>query len=142
MEERALMALVGHRFPGGTRRLAHWENHLLTDATESAPMPDGLGHPVAAFNVSIQGAGTSIADLFELCEVADAGAIWLEAYDWEFARPLREDVDYRLSGGIDFAERGTTRSGRTFDRIAFSIDIEEPDGSHAVRAETTWRIHR
>ncbi|MGI9596231.1 MAG: hypothetical protein ACR2QK_08725 [Acidimicrobiales bacterium] len=142
MDEAALHALETYRFPGGTRTLAQWENHLLADATESAPMPDGLAHPVAAFNLSIQGAGTSIAELFDRCEVADAGAVWLEAYDWDFAHPLREEVEYRLSGGIDTAERGKTRSGRTFDRVVFSVDIDEPTGDRAVRATTTWRIHR
>lgn len=142
MEEAALQALADYRFPGGTRTWHHWENYLLADATEWTPMPDGLAHPIAAFNLSIQGAGTSITELFEKCEVTDPGSIWLEAYDWEFDRPLREDVEYHLSGGIDSTERGTTRSGRTFDRIIFSVDIDEPSGAHAVRASTTWRIHR
>ena len=33
MSEADLHALVGHRFPGGTRTIEHWENWLLTDCT-------------------------------------------------------------------------------------------------------------
>jgi hypothetical protein len=34
-----LAGLVGHRFPGGTYRVAHWENFLLTDCTGREPLP-------------------------------------------------------------------------------------------------------
>ena len=42
MEPEELAALVGHRFPGGNRRIEHWESWLLTDCTGRDPMPDGL----------------------------------------------------------------------------------------------------
>ena len=31
--EEAMLALVGHRFPGGTYRIEHWENFLFSEAT-------------------------------------------------------------------------------------------------------------
>ena len=57
--ENELGALVGHRFPGGHYRIAHWENWLLTDCTGRAPMPDDLAHPIVLFHAPILGAGTS-----------------------------------------------------------------------------------
>ena len=61
MTETELHALVGHRFAGGSYRIEHWENFLLTHCTGSDPLPANLVHPIALFHVPILGAGTSIA---------------------------------------------------------------------------------
>jgi len=139
-----ITTLVGHRFPGGVRRIEHWENFLLTDCTGSAQLPDGLVHPIALFHVPIQGAGTSIAELFELGGVGDAGAgaVGLESYDWEYFLALRENVDYRVDGAIVSAEPRTTSTGRPYDHLAFSIELREPDGDLAARITNTWRFYR
>ena len=79
--EDEMLALVGHRFPGGTCSIEHWENWLLTDCTGRAQLPDDLVHPVALFHVPIQGAGTSIAELFALGMVEGAGSVGLDGYD-------------------------------------------------------------
>ncbi len=81
-------------------------------APGSAQLPDALVHPIALFHVPIQGAGTSITELFELGQASGAGSVGLESYDWEYFRPLREEVDYRVDGGIVSAEPRTTDSGR------------------------------
>ena len=137
-----LSLLEGHRFPGGSRTVDHWENFLLTDCTASIQLQAGLVHPVAAFNMTVLGAGVSIADLFDLFEVADASAVWLEELEWVFERQLQEGVEYQLSGGVDTVERRETSSGRAHDLIVFSIDICEPSGDLSVRVTTTWRIRR
>jgi hypothetical protein len=137
-----LEALRGHRFPGGVRRIEHWENFLLTDCTGAEQLADGIVHPIALFHVPIQGAQTSIAELFELCGATGAGSVGLEAYDWEYLRPLREDTDYAVTGGIVSAEPLATASGRPYDRIAFSIELHEPDGELAARVTNTWRVYR
>ena len=56
-----MQALVGHRFPGGTFTIEHWENVLLADATGSAPLPDGLVHPAWLFHGPIAAVGTQPA---------------------------------------------------------------------------------
>ena len=61
-----ISALMGHLFAGGEYTIAHWENFLLTDCTGAQLLPNGLAHPVALFHVPIIGAGTSIAEMFEL----------------------------------------------------------------------------
>lgn len=143
MSDRSpLSTLEGHRFPGGSHTVDHWENFLLTDCTGSGQLENGRVHPVAAFNMTVLGAGVSIADLFELFEVADAGAVWLEEVEWAFERQLQEGVEYQLSGGVDAVLRLTNSSGRAYDLIVFSIDIHEPAGDLAVRVTTTWRISR
>ena len=137
-----LDALRGHRFPGGVRRIEHWENFLLTDCTGAEQLGDGLVHPIALFHVPIQGAQTSIAELFELCGATGAGSVGLEAYDWEYLRPLRELTDYAVTGGIVSVESLATTAGRPYDRVVFSIELHEPGGALAARVTNTWRLYR
>ena len=140
--EAEALALIGHRFPGGTRTIEHWENWLLTDCTGRDQLPDGLVHPVALFHVPIQGAGTSIAELFALGMVEGAGSVGLDGYDWEYFQPLREGVEYRFDGGVVDVERKQDERGRTYDRFVFSIELTTPDGEAAARIPNHWRLRR
>lgn len=140
--EPEMLALIGHRFPGGTRTIEHWENWLLTDCTGRDQLPDQLVHPVALFHVPIQGAGTSIAELFALGQVEGAGSVGLDGYDWEYFQPLREDIEYRFDGGVIDVERMQTDGGKTYDRFVFSIELTTPDGEPAACITNHWRLRR
>lgn len=142
MAEADLLALQGHRFAGGNRRIEHWESWLLTDCTGAEQLPDGLVHPVALFHVPIQGVGTSIAELFALGRVEGAGSVGLDGYDWEYFRPLREDLDYRFEGSVIDTERCRTDRGHVYDRFVFSIELTEPGGELAARITNHWRLRR
>jgi len=133
-----LAQLVDHRFPGGTYRVAHWENWLLTDCTGRSPMPDALVHPIVLFHAPILGAGTSIAELFRLGGASgESGSVGLLGYDWEYFRPIGEDVEFRVTGGIVAAERLTSPAGAIADRVAFQIELREPAESDAADAAGT-----
>lgn len=139
-----LEALVGHRFPGGLRTVERWENWLLTDCTRRAPMTEGLLHPIVLFHVPIQGAQTSIGELFELFgNDAAAGSVSLLGYDWEYPAPLREGVEYRCEGGVVATERVRADDGTIdWDNASFSIELRGPDGVLAGRITNHWRFHR
>jgi acyl dehydratase len=142
MNDDQLAALVGHRFPGGTYRVAHWENWLLTDCTGREQLPDDLVHPIVLFHAPILGAGTSITELFRLGGASGAGgSVGLLGYDWEYLRPLREDVDYRVEGGIVAAERRTTPAGAVADHVAFRIELSDTEGLVA-RVTNRWQFRR
>ncbi len=135
-------SLVGHRFPGGTYRIAHWENWLLTDCTGREPMPDDLVHPIVLFHAPILGAGTSIAELFRLGGASGAGgSVGLLGYDWEYAQPIREEVDYRVEGLIASVERHASSSGAIDDHVAFRIEMSL-DGEVIARVTNRWRFRR
>jgi len=137
-----VQALVGYRFPGGRYRIEHWENFLLTDCTGADQLPDGLVHPIALFHVPILGSGMTITKLFELGgAAAHSGSVGLEGYDWEYLRPLREDVDYVIEGGIVSAERKTTDTGQVYDAVAFTIELSDDEGV-AARITNRWRFRR
>ena len=137
-----VLGLAGHRFPGGQRRIEHWESWLLTDCTGSDQLPDGLVHPVALFHVPIQGAQTSIAELFEMLGAEGLASVSIEGYDWEYFQPLREDVEYRVEGGITEVERHAPAPGHVYDAVAFRIDLFDGDGRAVARVTNRWRIHR
>jgi len=134
-------ALVGHRFPGGTYTIAHWENFLLTECTGAPPLPDGLAHPVSLFHMPILGAGTSIAEMFALGQAESDFSIGIESYDWEIFQPLREALEYQISARITEADR-RTEGGALFDRIPFQFDLTDPDGAPAARSTVTWHYRR
>ena len=142
MTEDELMALVGHRFPGGSYTVEHWENFLLTDCTGRHPMAEDYAHPVMLFHMPILGVGTTIAELFALGQVEGAGSVGLDGYDWEYFAPLREGIAYRCEGGIETAERKTTDSGRVYDAVSFSIELFDPDGDPVAKITNYWRFRR
>jgi hypothetical protein len=114
---------------------------LLTDCTGSEPLPDQLVHPVALFHVPILGADTSIAEIFALGRAEGAGSVGLEGYDWEYVQPLREDVEYEMSGGIVSAQRTVTDTGAFHDRVAFSIELFDR-GVLCARITNRWVFRR
>ena len=140
--EAELLALVGHRFVGGRYRIEQWENWLLTDCTGRAPMPDDLVHPVVLFHVPILGVGTSITELFALGRASGVGSVGLESYDWEYIRPLRENIEYRMEGGIVSAARTTTDSRAIIDRVAFQIELYDDHDARAARVTNRWQFYR
>ena len=139
--EAEMLQLVGHRFPGGRYRIEHWENWLLTDCTGAEQLPDGLVHPIALFHVPILGAGITITKLFELGHATGAGSVGLEGYDWEYLKPLREDVEYVIEGGITSVERRVTDTGQVYDAVAFTIELFD-GGEVAARITNRWRFRR
>jgi acyl dehydratase len=142
MTEHELAALIGHRFPGGTYRVAHWENWLLTDCTGREPMSHDLVHPIVLFHAPILGAKTSITELFNLGRASgSSGSVGLLGYDWEYRQPIREDIEYRVDGGIVDAERHTSPAGAIADHVAFSIHLSHDD-QLVARVTNRWAFRR
>lgn len=132
--------LAGHRFPGGVRSIAHWENYLLTEATGRAPMPGDLAHPIHLFHVPIEGVGVTIAGLFALCDAEGPDRVGLRAYDWEWTEPLREDVEYQCEGEILDVRPGV-EDGQAYDEVRFRIELSA-EGRPVARTTTTWHCWR
>lgn len=142
LTEAQLDAVVGHRFAGGRYRIEHWENFLLTDCTGRDPLPDGLVHPIVLFHVPILGVGTSITELFALGGVSGPGSVGLEGYDWEYIRPLVEDIEYRMEGGVVSAHRTTDDAGRVIDKFVFEITLFDESDRLAARVTNKWVLRR
>lgn len=141
-EEDSIVALRGRRFPGGEYTVQHWENFLLTECTGAEPLPGGMVHPAALFHLPIAGAGTSIAEMFDLGQAESDVSILIESYDWELHTPLIEDVPYRVTGEIIEAERLSDDRGRFYDRIQFLFNVSDRGGTPVARTRITWRYTR
>ena len=139
--ESDITALVGHEFPGDTYTIAHWENYLLTECTGGNQLPSGLAHPVALFHAPILGANTSIAEMFELGQAESDFSIGIESYEWEFFAPLKEELEYTVTGRITEADR-RHEAGKVFDRIQFQFDLHEDPNTPAARTTVTWHYRR
>jgi len=134
-----ISGLVGHRFPGGTYTIEHWENFLVHDVLCSELDGSGLAHPAMLFHVPIAGVGVTIADVFALCEAESDEAVRAGAYVWEIERPLREEVAYRMEGGVTAVERKEGRRGGMMDLVTFRIDIIDPErGGVDASVTNTW----
>lgn len=154
--EAEIRAIVGHKFPGGTYTIEHWENFLLTECTGADPLPDGLVHPVALFHVPILGCRTTIGEMFALGKAQSDSSIGIESYDWEFFKPLRENTPYAITGSIisaerrkreqgsvlDSAKKSASEQGSVYDRIQFRFELAEKDGALAARTTITWHYGR
>ena len=123
-----MQALVGHRFPGGSLTVAHWENVLLTDATGAPPLPDRIVHPAYLFHGPIAAAGTSLADLFALFRAESDEAIRAGGYEWTINRPLIEGETYATSGEVTHVERKVSKSLGPMDVTSFRIDLHDQAG--------------
>lgn len=142
LTDDGLASLRDHRFPGGVAVVEHWENWLLTDCTQRAPLPGGTVHPIAMFHVPLRAVGVTIGELFAIGGAAPTpGAVTLLGYEWSFAAPLREGVEYLASGGVSAAVREVDAHGAVmFDDVDFAIDLTTTDGAFAARAVNHWRF--
>lgn len=138
--EASVKEIIGHQFPGGDYLIAHWENFLLTECTGAQALPNGLAHPVALFHMPILGAGTSIAEMFELGQATSVFSIGIESYEWEIFSPLMEDVNYSVGGQILDARRVVDEK-RTYDRIVFRFDLTLED-EPVARTTVIWHYNR
>lgn len=136
--EEAMRALVGHRFPGGSYRIEHWENFLLSDACGVDPLPDRLAHPAHLFHVAINGVGTSIAELFRLAESGPNTPVSIDYYDWHIHQPLREEETYSLDGGITDFTRTAQAGVPTIDSFVYQIDLADSAGAQVAEVAFRW----
>jgi hypothetical protein len=138
-----MQARVGHRFPGGTYRIEHWENFLFSDATGVAAPPDGLAHPAHLFHVAINGVGTSITELFELAGCGPGPPLTRIAYyDWRYLEPLREDELYSLSGGITEFTRSHKEGSPPRDTFTYEIQLDDSEGNRVAEVGFRWHFWR
>ena len=140
--EEAMRSLVGHRFPGGSYRIEHWENFLLSDATGAEPLPERLAHPAHLFHVAINGVGTSITELFELAGCRLGAPVSIDYYDWRIHQPLREDATYSLAGGISAYEREARGRSTTIDSFTYEIELDDAGGDRVADVAFRWHFWR
>lgn len=142
VSEERMRALIGHAFPGGHYRIEPWENFLLTEATGSERLPDGLAHPIHLFHVPIAGVGVSIGDLFSLAEAPSDASVTIDHYDWELFEPLRESTPYAMRGGVQAHARTTHDDGTVVDSLTYCIEVLDEAEQRIARVTFGWNFWR
>jgi hypothetical protein len=138
-----LRSLVGHKFPGGSYTVAHWENFLLHRAVEAGPPFDGVVHPVGLFHVPLAACGLTFAEIFDLGRAESDEAVRAGEYTWELFEPLREGRSYEVTGEFTGVERKQGRRGGAFDKVTFELDLTDTVSSALVaRVTNSWLFLR
>lgn len=139
--EETMQALVGTRLAGGTYEIAHWENFLFTDACATDQLPDGLAHPAHLFHVAINGASTTIQELFDRAHSLPGDRVSIDFYDWTMHRPLREDERYTITGTITEHTRSEDRRGLR-DSVTYVFELVHDDGGAVAEVAFRWHYYR
>ena len=140
--EEEMHALVGTSLAGGTYEIAHWENFLFTEACAADQLPDGLAHPAHLFHVAINGAGTTIQELFDAAHSRPGDRVSIDYYDWTLHRPLREDERYTITGAITEHDRSEDRRGSLRDSVTYVFSLADDDGDEVAEVAFRWHYYR
>ena len=118
------------------------ENFLLADCTRVVDPDPHFVHPIALFHAPIRGAGTSIAELFQLADAGDPGSVGIWGYDWTIHQPLVVDRAYRCSGAITRREL-QSESDAPWELLEFTIDVTCAErGTPIARVANSWILRR
>ena len=133
-----MQALIGWQFPGGKFTIEGWENFLMYDVTLGEAPRHGLGHPIYAFHAPLAGMGLTYEEFFDVCHAETPDRIRAGEYDFVYNEPLREGVEYTISGEIEHVERKRGNRAGLFDLVKFRLDMTDPEGTVACSAGNSW----
>ena len=134
--------LAGHRFAGGTAVVERWEHVLFNFACgpDDVVRHDHV-HPACAFHVPIRGAGTSVAELFDLVGADGPASVGIDRYEFDMPRPWRVGDVLRGEGRIAAVEPVTVAIGgshRPADLVTFEFTLADDDGPVVVSRIVWW----
>jgi hypothetical protein len=132
--------LVGHRFRGGTYRLAGYEAWLWADAVGAPHEP--VADPVMAYMIGLHGGGASIADIMALLEADLNSGVLFGEIAFEFAQPLRPETTYHVEGEVLAVERKQGRRAGVFDRVRFCHRLTNDVGEPVATVTHVWVFPR
>jgi hypothetical protein len=127
--------LVGHRFPGGSFRVAEYERWLSHDAMQAGDLQPPVLHPVWILLGALRGMGITIEELIELADATPEDGVVFGETTLDQRRPLERDVDYAVRGEIVDVQRKQGRRG-PFDLVTFELQLDDATGPVAVNRQT------
>ena len=127
--EADLQSVVGRRFPGGSYTVEPWRAWLLADCVLADPpsLRDGdqVAHPLFAWMAATGAMGITWDDLFAWFGASAADGPVFGEHETTLHRPLRVGAGYRVSGGIESAERKVGRRTGVFDVVGYAMDLHD-----------------
>lgn len=142
MDERALMSVVGHRFPGGRFTVAPYEHWLTCDVVGAPPSREGVAHPMFVYYAALGGMGINLDALFGLVgAVADDGVMFGEAAI-DIITPLQVGATYDIRGAVTDIVRKQGRRAGVFDVVTFALDVVDTAGTVVGRSTNSFVFPR
>ena len=130
--EADLQSVVGRRFPGGSYTVEPWRAWLLADCVLADPpsLRDGdqVAHPLFAWMAATGAMGITWDELFAWFGASAADGPVFGEHETTLHRPLRVGATYRVSGGIESAERKVGRRTGVFDVVGYAMDLHDGTG--------------
>jgi hypothetical protein len=137
--EALAASLRGRQLPGGKYRIAP-EDCRAVDALCAGT--GSVTHPVFACVAALRGLGISIDQLCRLCDFELARGPMLGECQLELRRPLQAEIDYTTSVIIDDLVRSTSRVLGVFDRLQFTVALQDSGPGDAALVKLTWLFPR
>jgi hypothetical protein len=130
--EADLQTVVGRRFPGGSYTVSPWRAWLLADTVLAEPpslQDDGEqpAHPLFAWMAATGAMGITWDELFAWFGATAADGPVFGEHETTLHRPLRVGATYRVTGGIESAERKVGRRTGVFDVVGYAMDLHDTD---------------
>lgn len=145
---------VGHRFPGGSVTVPHWENWLFCDAAladhpahrspgaaKALGYPAPVVHPGLVYFACVRGAHITFADIFELMDFDENDGPMFGEQKMVFSEPVFEGVEYLASGEITGVTRKEGKRAGVFDIVTFEIRLDR-EGRQVVSATSSFVLPR
>ncbi|HEX9832740.1 MAG TPA: hypothetical protein VGA66_06560 [Mycobacterium sp.] len=138
--EHPLAELVGLKTPGGTYRIAGYENWLLRDAVYAEPAEQA--HPIAAFVGAQRGMGCTVAELFVLLgsDIND-GPVLAESII-EHHSDLVTEVPYDVEGEVIGIVRKHGAALGLFDLVTVRFTLSPHAGDVVATVTNVYAIRR
>lgn len=145
---------IGHRFPGGTITVPHWENWLWCDtvladhpahrspeAAKALGYPAPVVHPGLVYFACMRGARVTIADIFKLMDFDEKDGPMFGEQRMEFTKPIFEGLEYAAAGEVTGVLRKEGRRAGVFDIVSFEIRLSR-EGRQVVRSTSSFVLPR
>lgn len=133
--------IVGHQLPEGTYEIEPYVHWLMADAIETAPLPEGVAHPMFVYFGGQGGMGVTLEEMFALAHATSDDGVMLGSAEIDLQRPLEVGERFTVAGSVDDVVRKTGRIG-TFDIVTFHTDLIGRDGATAARCTLSFLYPR
>jgi acyl dehydratase len=145
---------VGHRFPGGTVTVPHYENwlwcdsvladhpaHISAEAARALGYPAPVVHPGLVYFACVRGARVSFADIFRLMDFDEKDGPMFGEQRLAFTEPVFVGVEYEGSGEVTGVVRKAGKRAGVFDIVTFVIRLTR-DGREVVSSTSSFVLPR
>jgi hypothetical protein len=134
--------VAGYRLDGPGCTISADENATICASLGSAPAADGSAHPVWCYIATQTGMGLTVAGLCALCDFDPDDGPMLASTAMRFERPLMVGTHYAVTGRITSLTRKGSRKLGTMDLLAFTLNLDLPDGSRVCSIDNLWVLPR